>query len=183
MDCERNLVPPKDTGLVRQCQDDSHAVLCKDISMATMATRTTKGGRITLTPGCSVDVCQEYLYPTCELSGSGICLNWTAHLPLGRSGSEWPITAAALRPRLTELRDNAGRFIRPPLAAGVGMDFPELRCFDLTDCDCIVFEDSQYILESTKAIRTPKNACFPWGDYPPIYRGIQGGTVEGDVRV
>ncbi|ROW07876.1 hypothetical protein VMCG_03460 [Cytospora schulzeri] len=123
-----------------QCKKDSHTVLCKDTTMTG-----SKGNPTTLDPGCHVDTCYEFIYPSFQLQGNRICLDWTAHLPLERT--EWPITAAALRPRLAELRNNVGRFICPPLAPGVGMDLPELRCFDPNSCDCIRFEDSQGVLE------------------------------------
>lgn len=146
---------PKDSGLVpMQCKDSSHIVLCQGTTMGTMENRST------LDPGCRVAMCQEYIYPSFQLWDNKICLDWTAHMPLGRT--EWPITAAALRPRLSELRNDVGRFICPPLAPGKGMDLPELRCFDSNSCDCILFEDSQNVLEFNDGGHTDHRKCiFP----------------------
>lgn len=85
--------------------------------------------------------CLEYIYPIFTISEGGIYLDWTAHLPLGRT--EWPLTAAALRPRLAELRDNTGRFICPTMAPG--RDLPEFTCFDPHTCDCVRFQGSQIV--------------------------------------
>lgn len=104
--------PTKNTCL--QCKDASHVTLCKE---------TATGDDPRLDPGCGEHFCGEYVYPTVrvcyyrtdtDLMIERLWLNWTAHLPLGRT--DWPLTAAALRPRLAELRNNAGRFICPTSA-------------------------------------------------------------------
>ncbi|ROV91079.1 hypothetical protein VPNG_09915, partial [Cytospora leucostoma] len=141
LDYKRKMEPPtEDPGLRPvQCRDDSHIVVCKDTAIGDVVKRRN------LYPGCRINKCQEYIFPSFQVWKKTIFLHWTAHLPLGQT--EWPITAAGLRPRLAELRDNAGRFICPALAPGVGMDFPELRCFDPNCCDCVSFEDSQRVLD------------------------------------
>lgn len=128
--------------------------MCKD----TPIDNTVKGRN--LYPGCRINICQEYIYPNFHVLEKTIFLHWTAHLPLGQT--EWPITAAGLRPRLAELRDNAGRFICPALAPGVGMDLPELRCFDPNSCDCIRFEDSKGFMEFERDYTAHHEKClFP----------------------
>lgn len=126
---------PGEKSVPLQCKDNSHIITCE----GTTVSEGVMWKSSALDPGCHVAECQEYIHPSFQVGDKKICLNWTAHLPLG--DTEWPVTAAALRPRLTELRDNVGRFICPPLAAGVGMDFPELCCFDPNSCDCVYFED------------------------------------------
>lgn len=156
-DYQRKTGLPNHAGLVPlQCRDDSHLVLCKGTTMGAMC----MWKESTMDPGCRVDVCQEWIYPSFQVWDERICLKWTAHLPLGQTG--WHITAAALRPRLAELRNNAGRFVCPPLAAGVGMDLPELRCFDPNSCDCIRFEGPQDVLEFNDGGHTDRTEClFP----------------------
>lgn len=54
-------------------------------------------------------------------------ISWTAHLPFdGRMNS--------LRPKLAELRENAGRYIVP--CSATAKETPELGCFDPNDCHC-----------------------------------------------
>lgn len=69
-----------------------------------------------------------------------LCMEWAAHIPLGRLG-EWPPTASSLRRHLTKLQDNAGRFMT--MTTQPQMQLPELRCFDPNDCDCVYFEGSE----------------------------------------
>lgn len=85
--------------------------------------------------------CLEYVYPILKIITGDITIYWTAHLPL--EPTELPLTAATLRPRLAELRDNIGRFICPPIAPGINL--PELTCLDSNICDCIHFQGSQNV--------------------------------------
>ncbi|KUI61320.1 hypothetical protein VP1G_11221 [Cytospora mali] len=124
-----NKAPRAETYL--QCKHSSHILLCT-------GTRMEEGGVLGSKCGSCPSAC---VYPMFHLIENTINLSWTAHLPLRRD--EWPLTAAALRPQLAELRDNAGRFICPALAAGVGMDLPELCCFDPNNCDCVRFKGSE----------------------------------------
>lgn len=115
-------------------------------------------------------LCGGFIYPTVRVVDSVtirgsiasisemLWLNWTAHMPLGLA--DWPLTAAALRPRLAELRDNAGRYICPPLAPR--MDLAELRCFDPNNCDCVKFQDLRYI-SSFGGHTDPTQCLFPRG--------------------
>lgn len=80
--------------------------------------------------------------PTKEEEKS-LCMEWQAHIPLGRLG-EWPPTASSLRRHLTELRNNAGRFINMTTQPVI-RQLPEFRCFDPNDCDCVYFEGSEHV--------------------------------------
>lgn len=152
-DYEQKVGPPKKPSLMLlQCRDKSHISLCEGTAMCNLE----KKGY--LDPGCGFHKCQEYTYPSFGVWGEYIYLSWTAHLPL--RPTEWPITAALLRTRLPELRNNAGRFICPPLAAGPGMDLPELCCFDPNSCGCVNFEDTQDVLRFSNG-ETPAKRLFP----------------------
>lgn len=83
----------------------------------------------------------NYLFPRLGIEGgNAINVIWVVYLPLGRLG-ESPPTAAALRRRLGEVQDNAGRFMFP--AKQPGRELQEPRCFDPNSCDCVYFEGSE----------------------------------------
>ncbi|KUI52965.1 hypothetical protein VP1G_00341 [Cytospora mali] len=171
LDYKRRMGPPKVPGLVPlQCKDDSHIVLCEATTMGNI------GNRSTREPGCHIASSHEYIYPSFQLWGKRIYLDWTAHLPLWRT--EWPITAAALRSRLAELRDKVGRFICPPLAPGIGMDLPELCCFDPNSCDCIGFEDSQNVLEFNGGHTDPTECKKSRESTSEYYRHIWARNIQ-----
>lgn len=134
-------------------------------------------------PGPKCSCCRELIYPSFSLFGNTISLNWDAHLPLRRD--EWPLTAAALRPQLARLRDNTGRSICPALAPGVGIDLPELRCFDPNTCDCVRFEGSENVdwhlcsrLETNKGGHTDLTKRL----YPPRALTKTGPKCESALR-
>lgn len=142
-----------------QCRDASHVVLCKETADSNLD----GPGR---DPGCGENRCGELIFPTVNLMDlkgknsstvSRMNLHWTAHLPLGQA--DLPLTAAALRPRLAELRDNTGQFICPPQAPGM-KDLTELRCFDPNKCDCVAF-DSLREVSAFSGGHTVSNRLLP----------------------
>lgn len=121
------------TGYI-QCKHSRHTLLCSEA-------RTNVHG--VMVPVCGAAL-SEQIHPTLEIFGEKIYIMWNAHLNLGRTG--WPLTAAALRPRLADIRNNAGRFIYPTTAQGMDpRDLPEFRGFDPNNCDCVHFEGLQNV--------------------------------------
>lgn len=162
-----------------QCKDASHVTLCKETAI---------GDDPRLDPGCGERVCGEFVYPTVRVLNmiddasrkvERLWLNWDAHLPLGQT--DWPLTAAALRPRLAELRDNTGRFICPPLASG--MDLAELRYFDPNNCDCVGFRGLQNVSSFGGRHTDSTKTIFPARTSLNLTRiQDQGGTRSADMK-
>lgn len=153
--------------LYLRCKDTSHTKLCME---------TAAGDDPLLALGCGEKSCGEYVYPAVRvveqmdnspLITGNLYLNWTAHLPLGRT--DWLLTAASLRPRLAELRANTGRFICLQLAPG--LDLAEICCFDPNNCDCVSFQGLQDVsifggghTDSAKRIFPPEGLTQPLQD-------------------
>lgn len=138
------------TGVERllQCKHKSHTLVCAERPL---------NAECPVFQVCDDSLMCEYIHPTLEICKARIYTRWNAHLTLGRT--EWPLTAAVLRPRLAEIRDNAGRFICPTTAPG--MDLPEFRCFDPNNCDCVRFEGSQNISSFKGGHTDPTQGLLP----------------------
>lgn len=117
-----------------QCDDISHVVPCAH-------TGTQRSGQRIFDPNCDDPYCFEQPNPTLSVDGSRIWMYWTAHLPVDSNGG--PLTAASLRSRIAEVRENCGRFLYPAIT--FTGDVPEMRCFDPNDCDCVFLEGQENV--------------------------------------
>ncbi|KAJ0120868.1 hypothetical protein J7T55_015603 [Diaporthe amygdali] len=115
-----------------QCRDPSHVVQCSSVQRKDLAKP--------YSPGCRARVCTEYYQsPTVsahEQIPNQIDIQWTTHVPFNGQMD-------ALRPKLLEIRENAGKYIFPcPMTA---KENPELRCFDPNDCHCTVYKGAENV--------------------------------------
>lgn len=142
LNLHQKSVATRKTSMAHRCLDISHLSLCGKPSRICSAGNSSNRCHV----HSSGDT--QARYPCLNITRSmktgeerkmAIEVSWEAHIPLGRIG-EWPPTASGLRRCLTELRDNAGRFMTLTSST---QQLPELRCLDPNDCDCVYFEGSE----------------------------------------
>lgn len=95
--------------------------------------------------------------PELEVEGSNIWLRWTAHMPDESKGRR--LTDTDLRRRIAEIRERGGRFLYPAMT--FKEDVPEMRCFDLNECDCVSLEGLENVELRSESSLNPERALRP----------------------